>query len=311
MRSLKVATVLFLLMPMLWAQENDKPEEIDPFSINFDDLDTASIFSLLDSLLSDDLSNYKYSQLVLKTGYASQVVSAGRDLGTNQFGVNFGASYYHSSGAYTDVTTYINSENDPKHYLTTATLGYLGITKDNWTYLISYDHYFYREPEDSLLVKLPFSDGIGASIYKSSGKFESGIDYSVIFGDATKAHKVYWTITGTFRKEKFLFFDRIALMPVFGMLFGNESVFSTRFNSRTREEVVTDERNEFGLLNYNLTLPVAMKIKKINFLLSYQYNIPISLPGERAEVSNNSFIGFNISYFIEFKNKKLIAPFDH
>lgn len=312
MRTIVLMVVLTLFLYPTQAQEQSELEDIDPFEINFDELDTASIFTLLDSLLTADLNDLKYSQLVLKSGLASQIVSAGRDLGTNQFGINFGASYYHSSGLYADVTAYINSQNSPSHYLTTASLGYLGFIKNSWTYLISYDHYFYREPSDENLSALPFTDGFGAAIYRTSGKFETGIDYSIVLGDAINAHKINWSVNGTFKKEDFLFFDRATLLPTFTMLFGNQSVISLRLNREITRDFFRDsalrqsqeERNIFGLLNYSFSLPVGLKYKKFNFLLSYHYNIPVNLPGESADEANNSFFGVNISYFINLKKNK-------
>ncbi len=314
MRFFIIIGLIALTISPSWGQEEEDLDEINPFDINFDEFDTTSIFTLLDSLITADLNSLKYSQLVIKGGYASQIVSAGRDLGTNQFGVNFGASYYHSSGVYADVTAYINSENSPSHYLTTASVGYLGILKNKWTYLLSYDHYFYRDPSDENISALPFTDGFGVAVYKTSGKFETGIDYSIVIGDAINAHKIYWSINGNFSKEKLWFFDKVSLLPTFGMLFGNQSVLSLRLNRRITEEffdrrdprfqIPQEERNVFGLLNYNLSLPIGLRYKKLNLLLSYHYNIPVSLPGERSEVENNSFIGLSASYFIDLKKNK-------
>lgn len=309
MRSIVILglTIVCLSPISVWSQ--DSTDEINPFEINFDTPDTASIFSLLDSLLDTDLGRLNYSQLVIKSGYASQIVAAGRDLGTNQFGVNFGASYYHNSGVYADLTAYINSQNSPRHYLTTFTLGYLGLIGNDWTYTLGYDHYFYRDPSDEGIAPLPFTDGLSASIYKSSGKFETGVDYSIVFGDDINAHKIYWSVMGNFKKDEFWFFDRVSLLPTFGMLFGNQSVISIRLNQVISRDFFRDQevRNVFGLLNYNLSFPISMKYKKLNVLLSYQYNIPVNLPGEAVTTESNSFVGVNLSYFIDLKKKDLLS----
>src|SRR5688572_2481757 len=62
--------------------------------------DTLSIVDLIDSLLmlEDDLS----SQFAVRVGYNSNVLSAGRTLGIENFGLAPGISYYHKSGLYAD-----------------------------------------------------------------------------------------------------------------------------------------------------------------------------------------------------------------
>ncbi len=59
--------------------------------------------------------------------------------------------------------------------------------------------------------------------------------------------------------------------------------------------------NEFGILNYSISLPISLKMKKFNLLLSYTYSIPIALPGEFFKVDPVGFFGASLSYRIPFK----------
>src|SRR5689334_20811477 len=85
--------------------------------------DSLSIFALIDSLLT--LEKDMGSQLALRMGYNSNVLSAGRTLGINNFGLAPGVSYYHKSGAYADVSTYWSKDFHPSWYLTIASVGYM------------------------------------------------------------------------------------------------------------------------------------------------------------------------------------------
>src|SRR5688572_708531 len=62
--------------------------------------DSLSIFSLIDSLLQ--LENESGSILSLRLGYNSNVLSTGRTLGIENFGLAPGISYYHRTGLYAD-----------------------------------------------------------------------------------------------------------------------------------------------------------------------------------------------------------------
>ncbi|HPW63921.1 MAG TPA: hypothetical protein PLJ13_16615, partial [Cyclobacteriaceae bacterium] len=84
----------------------------DPYIAELDSLlekDSLQIFSLIDSLINLPVPAFR-SQLVARLGYNSNVVSASRTLGFNQFGLAPGIAYYHKSGLYTDVTGYWSPE---------------------------------------------------------------------------------------------------------------------------------------------------------------------------------------------------------
>ena len=89
-------------------------------SLLLDELDSLSIFALLDSILNSD---YRQSQLALRIGFTSDVVNAGRDLGANQQGLTPGVSYYHKSGLFASAIGYWNSQFDPKYNLTVLSAG--------------------------------------------------------------------------------------------------------------------------------------------------------------------------------------------
>ncbi len=77
--------------------------------LTFDD--SLSIFSLIDSLLQN--SDVNASQLALRMTYNSNVMSTGRTLGIQNFGLAPGISYYHKSGLYADVSGYWSKHFNP------------------------------------------------------------------------------------------------------------------------------------------------------------------------------------------------------
>src|SRR5689334_16717953 len=78
---------------------------------NLSSEDTHSLASLTDTprQLEEDLG----SHLAVRLGYNSNVLSAGRTLGIQNFGLAPAVSYYHRSGLYADVTAYWSKDFEP------------------------------------------------------------------------------------------------------------------------------------------------------------------------------------------------------
>ena len=292
------ALICLGLFSNLSAQDGDISwEDLEELEQLLDE-DSTMLMSLLDSLIHLDDSDFKQSQLSFKVGYMSQIVTAGRDLGIEQYGLSYGVSYYHHSGVYGDVSGYWNSESDPKYYLTNTSVGYIGAINKAWSYIISYDHYFYTQSDSAF--QAPYSDGLIGAIYCSKDVFDTGISYSVNFGQAQTAHKIIWSINANINKKDFWFFDKLYIRPTVSMLLGNSSILLTTFSRENRRlNINIEENNVFGLMNYGITLPISLKKDNFGFLLTYQYNIPIELPGEEFDLNNNSFFGLNASYSIK------------
>src|SRR5688572_14102284 len=111
--------------------------------------DSLSIFYMIDSLLQQgDLNT---SQLALRVSYNSNVLSTGRTLGIENFGLSPGVSYYHKSGLFADVSGYWSRNFDPSYYLTVASLGYMRDLSRHFSIMAGYDHYFYSTGEDQYI----------------------------------------------------------------------------------------------------------------------------------------------------------------
>lgn len=61
--------------------------------------------------------------------------------------------------------------------------------------------------------------------------------------------------------------------------------------------------NTFGLMNYYLTLPILFETDKLNFYLSYNYNVPRNVDGADYEFESNGYFGFAITYNLTLKHK--------
>ena len=281
-----------------------------------EELDTLGLFQLLDSLIH--MESLRASQFSLHLGYISEVSNAGRTLDVKQYGFNPGISYFHKSGIYADVTGYWNSDLDPHYDLTVVSMGFIGFLTPKLSYSASYDHSFFTDNEldldlppwaIDLLLPPILNNSLSAGMDLDFGVLETGIDYSWLFNEES-AHRLYWRLTGDLKKRKWIGLDRVSFRPAFEVLFGSAEIvdvtFSREAQIQKRFPYRINRENEFGLMNYRLRVPVGFTKRPFQLIVEYNYNIPVSLPGEDFEYPNNSFFSVDLYYNFAIGTKKSI-----
>lgn len=295
-----------------------KAQDVDSLSLPANDAlltleDSLSIFRLIDSLITMD--RLDGSQLVLRLGYNSNVLSAGRTLGIEQFGLAPGVSYYHKSGAFADVTTFWSKDFEPPFYLTTASVGYMYAFSKKFSAIASYDHYFYHSNDDDAYI--PYTNSFTISPYYELKPFSFRLDYSYYFGD-TYANRITPGISMSFRKKKVLGLDRISITPSAFMLLGDEllneveykkpgSVREALENIRTygmRFSLVVTNRRVFGVMNYAFSVPLTISYKNWMLNLTYTYSIPKALDDEPLTLSESGFVSSSLIYYLSLRSNK-------
>jgi hypothetical protein len=322
MRSINQTAILLVLMawlgisPGLAQSETSTTTDSVLLDLVDEDLDTLGLFQLLDSLI--ELESLRSSQFSLHLGYISEVSNAGRTLDIRQYGFNPGISYFHKSGLFGDVTGYWNSDLDPHYDLTVVSLGYIGLLSPKISYTFSYDHSFFTDREHDLdlpdwavdlllppILNNSFSTGLDLDF----GGIETGVDYSWLFNKES-AHRLYWRLTGDLKKYNWLGLNRVSLRPAFELLFGNADIISVTFSREAliqkRFPYLINNENEFGLMNYRFRLPLGLTKRPFHFIVEYNYNIPVQLPGEDFEYPNNSFFSIDLYYNFAIGTKKSI-----
>ncbi|HYG20986.1 MAG TPA: hypothetical protein VD816_18740 [Ohtaekwangia sp.] len=270
--------------------------------------DSLSIFSLIDSLLQLAPPG---SQLVVRLGYNSNVLSAGRTLGIENFGLAPGISYYHSSGAYADVSGFWSRDFDPAYYLTTVSVGYMHDFSEKFSFMAGYDRYFYQAAKDQYI---PYANTLSVTPVLEFKPVTLIMNYAFYFGDSY-AHRIQPGITFTLGKRQWLGLDRIAFTPGFYALFGTEIFTEIRYPDTLREIIrrirmnlpwyEQTDRKVFGLMNYLFTAPLSITFRKWSFNVTYNYSIPKALPGETLTFAESSYLSGSLSYFISLKRDKL------
>ncbi|HLZ17088.1 MAG TPA: hypothetical protein VKQ08_08605 [Cyclobacteriaceae bacterium] len=294
---------------------NLKPENS---ALAFDD--SLSIFNLIDSLVRFPGLFEAGSSLVARLGYNSNVNSTNQSLGLSQFGLSPGVSYYHKSGFYLDATAYWSQEYAPSLYLTVGSAGYLKTIK-KWTLNLEYSRYFYTLSDSTYYS--PYTNVLALSNFLEVRPLLFRLDYSLYFGEKT-AHRIMPTVMLNLEKTNWLGFKRVLLYPSFSVLLGNESwqniyyiPYSTRLldltfrlrNHLPLSRQAIENNNEFGILNYSVSMPLSVSLKNWTFLLSYTYNFPQPLSGEQLGLTRSGYLSFSLIRYINFKSHSSLIDF--
>ena len=305
-------TTLFISSYHLSSAQDADTTTVSEVGTDLSFADSLSIFNLIDSMLqqADDNS----SQLVLRLTYNSNVMSTGRTLGIQNFGLSPGVSYYHKSGLYADLSGYWSRDFDPSYYLTVASVGFMKSFSHLFSLLAGYDRYFYRFGGDGYI---PYSNAFSFTPSVDFNPISISASYSFYFGDAN-AHRIMPGISLIIEKKKFLKLDRVSFTPGFFLLLGDETITTLEYippksvaeaveNYRkygTRFGVALHDTNVFGLMNYAFSVPVTVNHRNWGFSFSYTYNVPKALPGEPLILSKSSYLSGSITYFIGFNQDK-------
>lgn len=319
-RALLVLGLLIIIPTISIAQD----DWLDSLEAAWED-DSVTIIYLIDSLLNIEDKSH---DLTLKMTYISQMLTAGRDFGVNQYGLSPGISYFHKSGLFADVNGFWNSEYEPNYTMTVVSAGYMWLPNQWWSNTFSYEHYFFNGDASNL------TNSLDVSTMADFDFIDLGIDYSYLFG-IEEAHRVRGSIGSYFKIKKVGFIDKITFSPTFSVLFGNANIMYRKYDfeeftpdqqyqwsqlsplqrrrliRKLSEERVQngenlmvrlyDEKNVFGLMNYTFSAPIRLTLNNTNLSLNYSYTIPVALPGEQLEYENFGYFSVSLFQSIQFK----------
>jgi hypothetical protein len=233
------------------------------------------------------------SQLAVRLGYNSNVLSTGRTLGIEQFGLSPSISFYHKWGFYADVTGYWSKDFEPKYYLTVLSGGYMHTFSKYFTITGNYDRYLYNTDIPDQYID--FKNTLGITPYFDYKFLSLRIDYSYFFGNQT-AHRLMPAFGLNLVKRNFLKIQKISLMPTAYLLLGNETL--TKINTTTFEIV---EEELFGVMNYAFSVPLYISHKNLSFYVGYTYSVPVKLATEITVPPESGYISAGITWYFDLR----------
>ncbi len=285
--------------------------------------DSLSIFSLIDSIVS----NQPKSQIALRTSYNSKVFNIGRDYGIDQYSITNGVSYYHKSGLYADLSGYYYSGISPHYNATAITLGYSSFISPKWGYNLNVSRTFFDQLDESASFNNTLNYNLGVSTFYYSKYLTVGLDYIYSFGsEEVNAHRIVPSLTFTPHLKTKGFLKRIKFNPILYATYGTETLYSEQYNNIIVRNLIkkighrnfmrayrrgNDElfnliydikvSDYFGLLNVQMTFPIQYHHKKFTGTLSYNVNVPVTIPGEELDSQVNGYFGISLYYLFNHR----------
>jgi hypothetical protein len=283
----------------------------DPILAEMDSIlnspDSLSILDLIDSILLAPAGKLR-SQMAVRAGYNNNIIANGAS-SFSQYGLTTGASYYHKSGAYTDISAYYSKQYKPGVYLTVAAVGYLGLINKYWSVLTEYDHYFYTPAKDGNDLYTPYTNNLYLSNYFKVKKVIFRLDYNLYFGKQ-HAHRFTPAVGLNLSKKKWLGMDRVTFLPSASLWYGSDTVTEYIPNFSTRKERLlllvqgkplwnTQDKTVWGVVNYSLSLPLSLLYKDWSFLVSYNLNFQKGLPGESVTSYRVGYLSASLTKYFD------------
>ena len=268
-------------------------------SILLDELSSheGSILDLIDSLVNAKETG---SSLSLRLGYTSNIATAGRDFGFEQYGLGAGLTYYHKKGPYLDVSGYWNSEIEPNYNPTIISIGYMGSIKNNFNCFVSFDKYLYNESnaDADFVISYPLTNSLSASGFYDVKFITLGAEYAYLFGDEN-THRVRGNLIGNIRFYTKGFVKSISILPTATIMAGNQYIYTLNQNYQfRRDEFIEYLEDKYGreqlqdLHKYRrrlfnaLVLAEAVDFVDVNYeeisenvfgVMNYSFSLPIIL----------------------------------
>jgi hypothetical protein len=302
--------LLLVCLPWLCCAQNRASNQVYDSLLNSSD--SLSIFELIDSLITASEPEKGYSQIAVRAGYNSNIVSTGRPFGLGQFGLSSGAAFYHQSGVFADATGYWSNEYDPSYFLTIASLGYMNATFKKWSFLAEYSHYFYNLSDAYSSVS--YTDNLTATTLFEHQFLYLRFDYGLYMGTKI-GHRFTPAISLNLQKKNWRGFRKISFYPSFSVMMGIEEIQYYAPLYRSRLEAIFRVRHnlplfssqlthEFGIMNYAFSAPISIAYKNWVFLLNYTYNMPVKLPNEVTNLTDSGYLSFSLIRYFDVKSRK-------
>jgi hypothetical protein len=249
---------------------------------------------LLEENIDDFLTAINSSDyLYFSVNYRDKTYFSGRDIGIDQYSVIPQFMYIHHQGFFASISGVYYSEFAPNWDYTSLSVGYRKSFGKNKQYrwLAYYDRYFFSQSGDH-----PLENGIniGLAIDNKTKTIGTEIIAGLLFGQEESPQitsSSYGEVTLWKQKKHTLLFR-----PEIDITLAKETIqLAETYISHGREFTVYTERNRFGLINTQITLPLQYTTADFDFEIGYEINFPSPLEDNVSPKPTNTFL-FSIAY---------------
>ncbi|MFY9151903.1 MAG: hypothetical protein WAO52_07815 [Prolixibacteraceae bacterium] len=273
-----------------------------------DKLRESRIDSLLDVIVFDEQAKSpstvlktRYQFLYVRTSYSSNTYFAGREIGENQYNQSGQVFYLNSNGIYAGVAGTWYSQLDPGYRTTVLSLGY-GKSLKNMKFLryrFSSDYFLYHN--DNPDFEPLYSGAINAGLTLKSKNLGTRGGVSFLIGKEFGTQAT-WNVYSYINLVKLGKYDKIRLGPEASLYFGSESVEyqlnEVLIDTLTNTSYTSYYKNEFGLLNIQIELPLSINYKSFDLEAAWIYNFPQTM-NKGKSYPENWFFRISLGYIFK------------
>lgn len=264
----------------------------------YNSLQDSLLDEVLDELMANNRSDLEhlidnpknYHFLYFNSNYSPKTLYAGREIGKNAPSYSGQLFYFISNGLYFGVSGSYYQDFTPNYQSTPVMAGYSS-GKKHFRYRASYSHYFYHIPDYEPL----FSNALSTGISFIKKPFGIRGDYTLMFGEATDS-KISLDAYADIKLLHFGNKNKLTLQPQVTLYFGTETV-ETEIIIAPEWPTSYDEDNVFGLMNTELSLPLAISLGSFMFEAEYTYHITRSLD-PLYDYGNSHAFNISLGYII-------------
>ncbi len=281
---------LFLLSVLfIKAQEEEKVDSVlnDLF---FDEVDLYELF--------DGNTNFHFLYFV--TSFNSATYYAGRQVGTNEPNMSGQMYYFISNGLYFGASGVQYSHLDPGFRSVVVSAGYTNSLKKlkYVRYRLSYDRFVYVNMGTDFEPTYTADINGGVTLqYKIIG---TRFDYTLLMGKEW-GNLMSLDFYGKIKLFSLGKYDRIQLEPEFSLFYGTD-VVEYDLNAHLIDDPFYEpnyiQKEEFGLLNSQISLPLSIAYRNFDLEVSYSYQFPKSLD-PAYYYDKSGFWSVSLAYIID------------
>jgi hypothetical protein len=265
----------------------------DAFQDRYDTIHD-SLADLRDILIENRLNEIDYqrfvaTRLTVAAGYSSRTTYRGRDNGLPQQMISPSLAYHHKSGFGIEVSTFWLDQTPKRWDDVAASVGYEFNIGSILGGNLSYSHFWFSDSSRS--AKSVFRNDFGASLSLNLPVLSLFVDGDIATGDASE-----FTLAVSASHEfeiPLTLYNNITIAPALTAIVGEQnSTLTTLRKGPKGKKVVgvqTQTSNTFGILDYELSLPVTIVLGPLTISPSVNYIMPLNVIDQS---STKSFVDF-------------------
>jgi hypothetical protein len=256
--------------------------------------------NLIDNRLGEiDYQRYVATHLAISTGYSSHTSYRGRDNGVPQQMFAPSVAFHHSSGFGVEVSTYWLDQTPKRWDDVAASLTYEFTAGSIISGALSYSHFWFSD--SSLSAKSVFKNAFGASLSFNWPVLALSVDGDMATGAASE---FTLAISASHEFEiPLTLYNKISIEPALTSTIGEQNSTLTTLRTKGAKGkrvvgVTTQTNNTFGILDYELFLPITIALGPVTLSPSVTYVIPLNVIDDSTPTA---FVDFEFSVSLTFR----------